>query len=209
MSAARAAATAPARPLGRGRPGRPGLRARTASTRPATRPLPRAATVAASAAAVPAPVRPAREPRVRLVPPPASSRRRVPFGVLCGVVVLAALLAVLALNISLSRGAYHLHEVQAQQQDAAERRQALAEQLERTASPEELGRRAADLGMVEAGAPAFVELPDGRVTGEPEPAPTPTAAPDDTAADASTDTADTTDTAGTAPAADTAEESAD
>jgi len=177
--AVRAASTAPARPLGprRGRTAQPaGLLARSASSRPASRPAP--------AARATAPARRAEDrehaaPRVRLVAPPASSRRRLPFGALCGAVLLLSLLAVLLLNISLSHGAYELHEVQGQQQDAGERRQMLSEQLERTEAPEELGRRAAALGMVPAGTAAFVRLPEGEVLGAPAPAPEPPVVEDD------------------------------
>ncbi|MEJ5914840.1 hypothetical protein [Pseudokineococcus sp. 1T1Z-3] len=189
MSAARAAAaTTGGRLVGRsgvrGAAG-PGALARTASGRaPAARAVRPGAAASRSAAPSRRPEqRPAAEPRVRLLPPPPSSRRRLPFGVLCGVLVLASLLAVLSLNISLSHGAYHLHEVQARQQAAAEQRQALTETLERTSSPEELGRRAAGLGMVPAGAAGFVTLPDGTVVGEPVPAPEPPPAPEEAATD--------------------------
>ncbi|WP_299037307.1 hypothetical protein [uncultured Pseudokineococcus sp.] len=180
--AVRAASAAPARPIGppRGRTARPGAAlARSASSRPASRPAPSARAAA--------PAREAAAPRVRLVAPPASSRRRLPFGVLCGAVLLLSLLAVLLLNISLSHGAYELHEVQAQQQDAGERRQALTEQLERTQAPDELGRRAAALGMVPAGTAAFVHLPDGEVIGAPEVAPEAPEAAQDAAAVAPVD----------------------
>ncbi|WP_298989457.1 hypothetical protein [uncultured Pseudokineococcus sp.] len=196
MSAASAAravsatgAARPARPLGppRSRSARAASPlARSAGARPGSRPAPRppagaaAATARAAAPARPLPGRQgagregagreAAAPRVRLVAPPASSRRRLPFGALCAVVVLASLLAVLLLNISLSHGAYELHDVQARQQQAGERRQALTEEVQRSAAPEELGRRAADLGMVPSGTTGFVRLPEGVVVGAPAPA---------------------------------------
>ncbi|WP_344554350.1 hypothetical protein, partial [Pseudokineococcus marinus] len=157
--------------------------------RPAPRPPAGAAAVTARAAAPARPLpgregagREAAAPRVRLVAPPASSRRRLPFGALCAVVVLASLLAVLLLNISLSHGAYELHDVQARQQQAGERRQALTEQVQRSAAPEELGRRAAELGMVPSGTTGFVRLPEGVVVGAPAPAPAPPAGEEGAAA---------------------------
>jgi len=185
-SAARAvrAPAAPARPLGapRGRAARsPAVVARSATSRPASRPAP------AARAASPSRRADGREPdapRVRLVAPPASSRRRLPFGILCGAVLLLSLLAVLLLNISLSHGAYELHALAGEQQDAGERREALAEQLERTGAPAELGRRAAELGMVPAGTAAVVRLPDGEVVGVPTPAAEPAAAAEGAAAGA-------------------------
>lgn len=120
-----------------------------------------------TAALQPVPARTAAQ-RIRVVAPPASSRRRMPFGLLCGLVVAASLLAVLLLNISLSHGSYALHSLSSEQARLDEQRDALAERVERAATPEALADRATALGMVPAGSPAFIRLPDGAVLGDPE-----------------------------------------
>lgn len=145
----------------RGRPLREQA-ARAVAARPAPRTTARATRPGETARAT--------APRVRLVAPPSSARRRLPFGLLCGLLVLASLLGVLLLNISLSQGAYELHALQRDQRAAVEERQALAERLESTSSPGELARRATEQGMVPAGPTAFVALPEGRLVGTTAPA---------------------------------------
>ena len=78
------------------------------------------------------------------------------------------LLVLLLLNISIGKGAYALTELQNQQRQLAQDRQSLAEQVEASSAPDKLAARAAKLGMVPNPNPAFVDLPDGTVQGEPE-----------------------------------------
>jgi hypothetical protein len=128
-----------------------------------------------SAAAARVPARPiarpvARErpqPRLRVVGP--APRRSAGGLALLSVGLLGiGLLVLLLLNISIGKGAYALTELQRQQRQLAEDRQALAEQVEASSAPQKLAAAATKLGMVPNESTAFVRLPDGTVQGTPE-----------------------------------------
>ena len=119
-------------------------------------------------------------PRLRVISAPPSTRRRLPFAASCAALLALTLVALLQLNIALSRGAYELHELEARQALLAEDQQYLAERLAEQASPARLAERAAALGMVTNPTPALLRLEDGVVLGDPQPAsapPPPPAAP--------------------------------
>lgn len=129
-----------------------------------------------SSAAVRVPVRPiarpvpgqrTQRPRLRVV---AAAPRRSAGGLaLLSVGLLGVgLLVLLLLNISIGKGAYALTELQAQQRELAEQKQALSEQVEQAGAPQRLAKQARRLGMVPAPNTAFVRVPDGRVQGQPE-----------------------------------------
>jgi hypothetical protein len=132
-----------------------------------------------SSAAIRVPVRPVARPLVRPQAPRlrvvAPVRRRSAGGLaLLSVTLLGfGLLVLLLLNISIGKGAYALTELQRQQRDLAETKQALAEQVQQVSAPQELAAKARHLGMVPAPNPAFVDVPDGRVQGQPETATAP------------------------------------
>jgi hypothetical protein len=119
------------------------------------------------------PVRRAATPRLKVVAAPPSARSRLPFSAACVGLLGMTLVALLMLNISLSRGAYQVHELELQRALLAEQQQALSGQLAHEASPGRLAERAAGLGMVPNPHPAFVRLSDGAVLGTPTPAPPP------------------------------------
>lgn len=96
---------------------------------------------------------------------------------LCGAVLVAALLCVLALNISLSRGSYAEHELSGRQTSLGESEQALTEHLQAVSAPVALEARARALGMVAGGRPGYLRLDDGAVLGDPSPAPASPSAP--------------------------------
>lgn len=119
-------------------------------------------------------------PRLRVITAPPSTRRRLPFAASCAALLALTLVALLQLNIALSRGAYELHELEARQALLVEDQQYLAERLAEQASPARLAERAAALGMVTNPNPALLRLEDGVVLGDPQPAaapPPPPAAP--------------------------------
>ncbi|GAB6897929.1 hypothetical protein [Kineosporia succinea] len=121
------------------------------------------------------PLRAAR-PRLRVVPAP--RRSKTGLAVLCVALLGAGLLALLLLNISIGKGAYELSDLQTQQRELAEQRQALSEQVEAEGAPGRLAAKAKKLGMVPAKNPAFIDPEDGTVKGEPEAADAP--APEET-----------------------------
>jgi hypothetical protein len=118
-------------------------------------------------------------PRLRVVAP-STHRSATGLAVLCVALLGGGLLVLLLLNISIGKGAYALTELQSQQRQLAENKQALAEQVEAVSAPQQLAASALKLGMVPAPNAVFVRLPDGTVEGKPAiakapPKPTPTA----------------------------------
>lgn len=119
-------------------------------------------------AAPAAPVR--RGPELRIVPRPAASPYRGLI-VSTAAIALATMLAVLVLNIALSRGSYHMARLQNDQAVLSQREQALSEDLAYRSSPQNLANQAQQLGMVPDPSVAFLRLSDGKVLGVPSPAP--------------------------------------
>ncbi|MFI7589420.1 hypothetical protein ACIB24_20340 [Spongisporangium articulatum] len=118
-------------------------------------------------------------PRLRVVAPRlGTSRAKLAW--LCVGMLCTGLVALLMLTISLGSGAYTLTQLQRQQRDLSEQRQALTEQVQAMRAPAALAERAGELGMVPAPNAAFLQLPSGRIQGEsaaatapPKPAPKP------------------------------------
>ena len=106
------------------------------------------------------------QPRLRVVAP--LPRRSASGLALLSVGLLGlGLLVLLLLNISIGKGAFALTELQRQQRQLTENRQALAEQVEAVSAPQKLAAKARKLGMVPAPNTAFVRLPDGTLQGTP------------------------------------------
>lgn len=114
-------------------------------------------------------------PALRVVPVLEPQRSRVGLVVACLCLLVAGLVALLQLNISLSHGSYEMYRLQARQDALAEQQQALEEELTARQAPEELARRAAQLGMVPADGTQFLRLQHGAggVATPPAPVPTP------------------------------------
>ena len=114
------------------------------------------------------PVRP-----VRPVAAPANAPARAPFIVVVLVLLTVGLGTLLLLNTLLAQGSFTLHSVNAQVASLADREQALQQKASQLAAPQRLARNAHALGMVPSQNPAFLRSEDGKVLGEPVPAPTP------------------------------------
>ena len=93
----------------------------------------------------------------------------------CTAVLAAGFFAVLLLNTVISQGAFRQHELEIQLILLAEEEEALARAVQQAEAPLEVEKAARKLGMVPAAAPVFLRLSDGRILGEPVPAPEPTA----------------------------------
>jgi hypothetical protein len=93
----------------------------------------------------------------------------------CTAVLAAGFFAVLLLNTVISQGAFRQHELEIQLILLAEKEEALARSVQQAEAPLEVEKAARKLGMVPAAAPVFLRLSDGRILGEPVPAPAPTA----------------------------------
>ncbi|EWS81250.1 septum formation initiator family protein [Brachybacterium phenoliresistens] len=111
---------------------------------------------------------PAARPRLAVVARPDPGRSSVPFAVLCTLIVVTALAAVLILNIQMSDQSYQITRLQNQSQRLTEQQQALAEQNERLGTPQELEKRAKELGMVPVTEPSYIDLATGTVIGQGE-----------------------------------------
>jgi hypothetical protein len=107
------------------------------------------------------------QPRLRVVAP--APRRSAGGLALLSVGLLGlGLFVLLMLNISIGKGAYALTELQRQQRQLGQDRQALAEQVEAASAPDKLAAQARKLGMVPNPNTVFVEVPNGKIQGEVE-----------------------------------------
>lgn len=116
-----------------------------------------------------APWRPATSarPRTPLSLVPAPDRRRSRGVVLLSLLVLvAALLSVLVVNIAVSNRQYELVSLRQEQNQLHETNQRLSQEAELLAAPQSLAARATELGLVHPGSVAAIDLSTGTVTGE-------------------------------------------
>lgn len=132
---------------------------------------------AKSTPSAPRPRRAVRKPWVTSVPqpieePPALpiSLPRAPFLALMVGVVIVGVLGVLVLNTKINENSFRLNDLRATQAALDLQEQQLAQNLADLESPGNLRAAATRLGLVPAGTPAFISLPDGRVVGVPQPA---------------------------------------
>jgi hypothetical protein len=91
----------------------------------------------------------------------------------CTAALAAGLVVVLMLNTVISQGAFRQHDLEIQLILLAEQEESLARSVQQAESPIEVERAARKLGMVPAAAPVFLRLADGKILGEPVPAPEP------------------------------------
>lgn len=123
-----------------------------------------------SAALTPVDEQPRTGPRLEVTPPPPVAVPRAPFAALVLVVVVGGVLGILLLNTKINENAFRLGDLHDQQQALDQREQELGEEIARVSSTNELAAAARRLGLVEAGEPAYLRLPDGTVVGVPVPA---------------------------------------
>jgi hypothetical protein len=103
-------------------------------------------------------------------PPTPVAVPRAPFLALVLGAVVAGVLGILVINTKINENAFHLDDLRAKQATLDLQEQQLAQQLADRESPGNLAAAAKRLGLVPAGTPAFITLPDGRIVGIPEPA---------------------------------------
>jgi hypothetical protein len=95
---------------------------------------------------------------------------RAPFLMLVVGIVVIGVVGVLVLNTKINEGSFRLGDLRASQAALDLQEQQLNQQLADLESPGNLRAAATRLGLVPAGTPAFISLPDGRVVGIPQPA---------------------------------------
>jgi hypothetical protein len=105
------------------------------------------------------------------VAPPAPVRvPRMPFVMLIIVAVIGGVLGILVINTKINENQFQLNNLQGQQADLDRRQSQLEQEIAAKAAPNNLAAAAKMLGLVPAGAPGYIRLPDGRIVGVPRPA---------------------------------------
>lgn len=102
----------------------------------------------------------------RLMPAGPSNAARAPFVLLVVLLLGGGLITLLLLNSALNEGSFRLSELKKRTTDLTDEQQALQRDVDSSAEPDALARRARELGMVPGGSPAFLD-PDGTVRGVP------------------------------------------
>jgi hypothetical protein len=95
---------------------------------------------------------------------------KAPFLALIVGLVVVGVVGVLVLHTKINEGSFRLTDLRASQAALDQREQQLEQQLADLSSPNNLRAAATRLGLVPAGTTAFINLPDGRVVGVPQPA---------------------------------------
>lgn len=109
--------------------------------------------------------------RLLLAPPTAtSSAPRTPFVVLILGLVAGGLVTLLLLNTAVNENSFRLQALQKNQRTLDVKEQELKQKVDQLEAPGTLAAAARRLGLVPAGQPAFIRLPDGRILGVPTPA---------------------------------------
>ena len=99
------------------------------------------------------------------------SRPRIVYALVTVGGLFALFIAQLLLSIVVSQGAYSIATLQTQQRDLGRQEQALSEQLDLLASPQNLATQAESLGMVLSNtSPVYLRLADGVIVGSASPA---------------------------------------
>jgi len=126
--------------------------------------------VARSAAApAVAPALPRRRALLTVVPA-GQPQPRAPFAAALVALMVTGLIGLLVLNTVLAKDAFKLYALQVEGRKLADSEQFLTREVEALRAPSALAKQAAAMGMVQAGPPAFLRLPDGAVLGSAEPA---------------------------------------
>lgn len=111
-----------------------------------------------------------RAPRLRVAPPMPVAAPRAPFVVLVLVLVIGGVLGILLLNTKINENAFRLAGLHKESAALDQREEQLDRELAELASAGNLEAAANRLGLVKAGTPAHLRMPDGKVFGVPQPA---------------------------------------
>lgn len=111
-----------------------------------------------------------RRPALALVQVGVTSAPRAPFVVAVVALLATGLLGLLVLNTVLAKDAFRVHQLQIEARKLADAEQALTREVEAQRASGALASTAAALGMVPAGPPNFLLLPEGTVLGAALPA---------------------------------------
>ena len=105
--------------------------------------------------------------RLTVVPRRHAHAARMPFVALVSLVLLGGVVGLLLFNTSMQQSSFAATALESRADTLASRQQALEMEIERLRNPQRIATAAQDLGMVQAGNPAFLELGTGEVSGIP------------------------------------------
>lgn len=100
------------------------------------------------------------EVALKLVPEPSVGKQadRRFFAVFVSIVGVLGLLLLLLINTLLAQDAFKLSELKAEAKLVSDQREAIAREIDAISSPEELAKKAAELGMKPSKVPNFLDL---------------------------------------------------
>lgn len=108
--------------------------------------------------------------RLGVAPPSPVVVARAPFIAMLIFIVVAGVVGILVLNTMITANQFRLNHLQSQQPALDQQEQQLRQALAQQESPGSLVAAARRLGLVPAGTLAYIQLPNGKVVGVPEPA---------------------------------------
>lgn len=108
-----------------------------------------------------------KSPRLRVVRPPHKKRARVPFVVVCLVVLVGSMLGALILNTLMAQAAYEMHSTQVELARTLQTNQELSTKVDQLSAPERLARKAESLGMVPGESVTYIDLDSATLIGSP------------------------------------------
>ena len=108
--------------------------------------------------------------RLHVVPRRRTRSSRVPFVVLVSLLMLGGVVGLLLFNTSMQQAAFATTALEEQARTLTARQQTLEMELDVLRNPQRVAEQAQRMGMVPSHRPAYLELPSGRVLGEPAPA---------------------------------------
>lgn len=108
--------------------------------------------------------------RLRVVPGRRPRTSRVPFVVLVSLLMLGGVVGLLLFNTSMQQAAFATTALEEQARTLTARQQTLEMELDVLRNPQRVAEQAQRMGMVPSHRPAYLELPSGKVLGEPAPA---------------------------------------
>lgn len=108
--------------------------------------------------------------RLRVVPRLSSEAPRVPFVTLVSLMLVAGVVGLLLFNTNMQQTSFAATDLEKQARDLSSREQTLQMELENLRNPQSVAEKAQALGMVPASTPAFIQLSDGSIVGDPVPA---------------------------------------
>ena len=108
--------------------------------------------------------------RLRVVPRRRTRASKVPFVVLVTLLMLGGVVGLLLFNTSMQQAAFATTALEDQARILAARQQTLEMELDELRNPQRVAQQAQQMGMVPSHRPAYLELPSGKVLGEPAPA---------------------------------------